>query len=174
MPISLPHLPYWAAIAFVPLFMFIGRDIGQANAPLRRSSADVVGTLIGGVLGAFTLGPYWAVVGAAFCLWRSTGYFGAMDPYRAGPIMVAATRYALWGGLAIIPAFTGGPWTALAIALALAGLFCLALRIRFGLEAHDNKVSGDPEASIERAEGAAFGAAIFAYAAYCALVVTPG
>lgn len=166
------HLPALAALAFVPLFAFCDREVGDGEKGfVTRSVAMAIAIFVGGLLGYLTLGPWFALTGPLWAAWRSIGFAdGELDPSTPKGITGCAFRYAMWVPISALLAYwSHGDVKLIAGPMAVAALVSLGLRFEFGqmtkeARANGTALKGDFNATIEKLTGALFGAALAAYA----------
>lgn len=167
------HLPAIAALAFVPLFSFCDREIGNGEkGAVKRSTAMSIAIVVGGILGILTLGPWFGLTGALWAAWRSIGFAdGELDPSTPKGITGCTLRYSMWIPAAVLLAYwSKGDEPLIAGLMAVAALVSLALRLKFGQMTKRARaipfvtLHGDFNATIEKLTGAFFGAALAAYA----------
>lgn len=166
------HLDPIAALAFVPLFSFCDREIGNGEkGAVKRSAAMSIAIVVGGILGVLKLGPWFGLTGVLWAAWRSIGFAdGELDPSTPKGIAGCAFRYLLWCAFPMLAYWQGGDVVLLAKLMLVAAMISLALRLRFGQMTKRARavpfvtLHGDFNATIEKLTGALFGAALAAYA----------
>jgi hypothetical protein len=165
-------LPGASALAFVPLFAFCDREVGNGGeGAVGRSTAMALAIVLGGLIGVLTLGPWFAIIGALWAAARSIGFAdGELDPTTPHAIAHCALRYLLWTPAVVLLAYwSHGNYSLAATLMTVAAVFVMGMRVRFGqmtkkARATGQPIKGDPEANIELIGGGLFGLAIAAYA----------
>lgn len=167
----MPHLLAVYALAFIPLFSFCDREIGDGrNGLVRRSVAVAMAVILGGALGWSVFGPSFLAVGALWAACRSIGFAdGELDPSTTKAAIGCALRYLLWLPMSLQAFWRGDNPLLMAGPLLAAIVVIMLMRLNFGamtLAARANglPLKGDFNATIERTSGALFGAALVAYA----------
>lgn len=165
------HLPAACTLAFIPLFAFCDREVGDGEkGAIGRSAAMSLAIFAGGALGVLTLGPQFVAVGALWAALRSIGFNdGELDPSTPKGIAGCAIRYLMWVPLCVQAYWAHGDWKLLMGLMAIAACLVMAMRLYFGQQTRKARVGGyslkgDINAFIERVGGGLFGAALAAYA----------
>lgn len=164
------HLPLIFALAFIPLFAVLDRLVGSGK--YGRSKPMIAAILLGGVLGFLVLGKAFAFLGVGWAAWRSLAFFnGSLAPQDGSERVACIVRCILILPLALLGYWNGGDPLALLAMLGAVAAVLIAMRFHFGYRVLEAKAAGQPlgvdiEAGIERLGGAAFGAAIAAFAWY--------
>lgn len=168
------------ALVFVVLFAFLDREVGDGErGVLSRGKAMLVAVIAGGVFGYGVFGhPAWAGLGLFWAAWRSLVFFhGSGAPQTGGERVAAFARQALMLPAALLAYWSGGDALAMAAFLLMAASLNTAFRIRYGSMVASVRLSRDFDAhqrverfnrTVELASGAAFGAALLAYAFWMA------
>lgn len=164
----MPHLPHVVALLLIPIFATADRWVGRGNQGRALPMAFAI--VVGGLVGFLTIGTPFALVGALWAAWRSTGFFhNSLAPATNADRAATVLRYALQIPIAVLAYWDHGQWACLAAWLALSAALGIGLRIDFGCLVADarkagEQLPGDFNALIEKTTGAAFGLALAAYA----------